>query len=135
MSRSKEDYWIFNKTCINNAFYNVYFLDNQKTHKVKCGVVSFKGKYLFGGDVNISTKDFEVCDSHFWVETKDGMIIDWVINAVTKDTTHKIHNKAEMEALGFKYEYYTNMKAITLKTKKRFGKCGEIDRRCFGEMF
>lgn len=133
--RKNDDYWVKHFTCMNNAYYNVYQLNNKKTHKVRGGGVWFKGKQLFGGDMSITNRKFERSDSHWWVETKDGKIIDWVINEYLEEPDLKkvVWVKSEIEALGFEYRYYENEVAIEKKMRKQFGKCGEMDRRCFGE--
>jgi hypothetical protein len=133
--RKSDDYWIKHFTCMNNAYYNTYQLGNQKTHKVRGGGVWFKGKQLFGGDMSITNRKFERSDSHWWVETKDGKIIDWVINEYLEEPDLKkvVWVKSEIEALGFEYRYYEHEVNIEKKMRKQFGKCGEIDRKCFGE--
>lgn len=133
--RKNDDYWVKHFTCMNNAYYNTYQLKNQKTHKVRGGGVWFKGKQLFGGDMSITNRKFEESDSHWWVETKDGKIIDWVINEYLEEPDLKkvVWVKSEIEALGFEYRYYEHEVNIEKKMRKRFGKCGEMDRRCFGE--
>lgn len=133
--RKNDDYWIKHFTCMNNAYYNTYHLGNKKTHKVRGGGVWFKGKQLFGGDMSITNRKFERSDSHWWVETKDGKIIDWVINEYLEEPDLKkvVWVKSEIEALGFEYRYYENEVAIEKKMRKSFGKCAEGDRRVFGE--
>ena len=132
--RSKNDYWLKEDCCINNAYYNVYHLGNQKTHKVRFGCLYKNNKLLFEEDINVSIKAFQYQKSHCWVETKDGeFIIDWILNDKLQIET-KVHKKSDIEKLGFRYEYYTNEKAIENKMKKRFGECGEIDRKIRGEL-
>lgn len=133
--RKSDDYWIKHYCCVNNAYYNVYKLNNKKTHKVRCGGVWFKGEQLFGSRMDLTTRQFHYRSSHAWVETKDGKIIDWVINEYLEEPDLKkvVWDKKEIEALGFEYRYYDNEVAIERKLRKQFGKSGEMDRRGFGE--
>jgi len=85
--------------------------------------------------MSITNRKFEESDSHWWVETKDGKIIDSVINEYLEEPDLKkvVWVKGEIEALGFEYRYYENEVPIEKKMRKRFGACGEMDRRAFGE--
>ena len=132
-TRSKDDYWLKELCCVNNAYYNVYKLGNQKTLKVRLGGVWKNDKQLFGGDMNVATKNFHEGKSHCWVETKNGeFIIDWVLNDELQIET-KVHKRSDIEKLGFRYEYYANEKAIEKKVRKWFGESGEVDRKLFGD--
>ena len=134
VKREKNDYWILGYDCVNNAYYNTNYLGNKKTHKVRCGGVWFKGKQLFGGEMDITTRKFHYSGSHAWVETTDGKIIDWVINEYLEEDDYKkcVWDKKEMEALGFEYRYYDNEVAIEKKLRKQFGKCSEFCRQVKG---
>lgn len=133
-TRAKDDYWIYNHMCVNNAYYNTYHLGNKKTHKVRCGGIWFNGKQLYGGEMNITTRKFYYGDSHAWVETKDGKVIDWVINEVLEEDDPKkcVWTMSELKDKGIEYRYYDEEVAIEKKLKKQFGKCGEMDRLMWG---
>lgn len=119
---------------MNNAYYNVYHLGNQKTHRVRCGGIYKDGVQLFGGDIDVTTRKFWDRKSHFWVETKDGeYVIDWVLCEELDDEKVKVYKKSDIEALGYSYKYYTHEKGIERKARRTFGGCGECDRRIFGE--
>jgi hypothetical protein len=132
------NYWIKQMCCINNAYYNTHYLGNQKTHKVRCGTVSFKGHDIFTSDLNVSPRKFNFYrGSPWWVETSDGKIIDWVINEYLEEPDLKklVWDKKEIEALGFEYKYYVNEVGIEKKTRKMFGKCDDDERRRWGEWY
>ena len=134
MKRDNTDYWVQLLCCINNAFYNVYYLENEKTHRVRCGRVIFNGKAVGRLPLNVSVREFDYSDTHCWVESKDGKyIIDWVL-CKELDRKVKVYEKAEIEKLGFKYQYYENEKGIFNKLKRRFGKEGDLSRSVMGDM-
>lgn len=137
MPIEKTNYWIKQFCCMNNAYYNTNYLGNKKTHKVRGGGVWFKGEQLFGGDMSVTTRKFIERRSHWWVETADGKIIDWVINEYLEEPDLKklVWDKKEIEALGFEYKYYENEVGIEKKVRKSFGKCGYADRTGFGEWY
>ena len=129
-------FWIKKYECIINAYYNVHFLKNQKTMKVRCGNIFHNGKPLFDTDLEQSVRAFNYYrGSHFWVETDDGKVIDWVLNEKLgeADGSKCVWDKAEMEKLGFTYQYYKNEKGIEKKTAKSFKEVGAQDRRMRGE--
>jgi len=133
--RSADDYWIQRNCCVQSAYYNKNALGNKK-FKVRCGSVWYKGKHLFGKTMNVNTsKAFYYSASHAWNETPDGKIIDWVINDVLGDTTKKLWDKAEVEALGFEYRYYDHEEMIEVKLRKDFKNTDHLVRVCLGEMF
>jgi hypothetical protein len=134
IKREKTDYWIYGFQCVFNAYYNTKFLKNTKTHKVRCGGVWYKGTQLFGGNMNIEPRKFYYGNSHAWVETTDGKIIDWVINEYLEEDDPKkcVWDKKEMEALGFEYRYYDQEEKIEKKLRKQFGSASEFDRQIWG---
>ena len=133
---AQPNFWIKQYQCVINAYYNVYYLKNQKNMRVRCGGIYFNGKPLFDTNLDISVKAFNYYrGSHFWVETNDGKIIDWVLNAELNisDGSKCVWDKNEMEKLGFTYKYYTNEKGIEKKTSKSFKCVTHHDRLIRGE--
>ena len=58
--RKNDDYWLSKENCLFNSYYNTFYLKNTKNHKVRCGIVLFNNDLLYGGDVNILTRNFNI---------------------------------------------------------------------------
>jgi hypothetical protein len=122
------NYWISKKNCYWNSAWNAKHL-NIKGNKARYGCIYYQGKCLYGndGDFNlfetIPTRKFHYGCGHTWTETKDGEIIDWVVNDVLKIPSSQqiVFKKSELEEKGFEWKYYENEKAIKTKTEKMFG--------------
>ena len=130
------DYWIKQRLCYYNAFYNVYFLNNTATHRVRCGEVWFNGKQKTDGELHWKLDDFncDLSNAHFWVETDDGKIIDWIASILMKNKKVKVWDKAELEANGFEYKYYENEKIIFDEAFFQYGDTNDEERSIGGEM-
>ncbi len=123
INRQQDDYWLDKDNCLFNSYYNTFYLKNSKNHKVRCGAVFFNGKQLYGGDTTVSTRKFNLENSHWWVELDGGLgIIDWVINDVSGRRDMRCWEKASVERKGFKWVYYDNEKGIEKKIRKYGGK-------------
>jgi hypothetical protein len=129
------EYWLSTQNCWWNALYHSAHHNDKKNHTQRCGIVYYKGKMLYGEDpdfkkgADISVREFHYGCGHTWTETKDGFIIDWVINwkLGIKSSEKVKFSKSELEELGFKYVYYTNEDNILKKSRKTFScKCKTI---------
>ena len=126
-------YWVKKFLCLYNSHYNVYFLNNETTHKVRCGEVYYKGDLKTDGEKWWTVKDFdyELANSHFWVETEDGKVIDWIASFFMKRDTgvdKKVWSKAELEAHGIKHTYYDHEADILKRGYELYGDASDDDR-------
>ena len=127
-------YWVRTSLCYYNAFYNTYFLNNEKTHRVRCGELFYKGEQKTDGEVHWKLKDFnfDLSNSHFWVETDDGMIIDWIVTFFGKrdmQINKKVWSKEEVKALGIEYKYYDNEAEVFKHAFSLYGDTSDYERR------
>jgi len=129
-----DDYWLAYYQCIANAYYNVYYLGNQKKMKVRFGGVYRYGQPIFGVNVDVSVRKYEYKDSHCWVETNDGKVIDWVLNDLFGTTEKKIWDMSYVKEQGVEYKYFTHEKAIEKKANKTWKAISDTDRHMRGEM-
>jgi hypothetical protein len=130
MSNTNIDYWLCQNNCHHISHYN-YKLD-KKNHTIRAGLVKYKGELLWGTKKEFTTREFKYYEGHSWLETKDGNIVDWVINETLQRSDKKIWTKKEIEDLGFEYIYYDNEKPILNKLKKQFQNSGDMDRKIYG---
>lgn len=126
-------YWVRKCMCLYNSHYNVYFLNNEKTHKVRCGEVYYKGVLKTDGEKWWTVKDFEydLSNSHFWVETEDGMVIDWIARFFMKRDTgvdKKVWSKADLLAHGIEHRYYDHEEDILKRGFNLYGDASDADR-------
>jgi hypothetical protein len=136
MSGNEGGFWICEKNCVWSAFYHKYHLD--KKHNVRAGCLYYKGKCIWGNDEDfdlyekIKTRDFSYSCGHFWTETKDNYIVDWVINKMLcVPSSEKVKwSKEELSELGFEYVRYENEKGIINKSKKLFGCSCKNENTC-----
>ena len=127
-TREQPNYWISRNNCYWSSAWNTKHL-KIKGNTARFGCIYYKGKCLFGNDRDfnlfetIPTRKFHYSAGHTWTETKDGEIIDWVVNSVLKipSTEKVLFKKEELEQMGFEWKYYENEKAIKTKTNKMFG--------------
>lgn len=129
----EQTYWVQNKMCIYNAFYNTYYLKNEKTHRVRCGELFYKGVQKTDGEVHWKVNDFEydLSNSHWWVETDDGKVIDWIPRFFGKrdmGVDKKVWTKEELAELGIEYKYYEHEAEIFKKADKMYGGTGKWER-------
>jgi hypothetical protein len=136
LERAKNDYWISKSKCYYNAFYNTRFLKNDKDHFVRAGELFVNGVQKTDGELDWKVKDFNdnLSNSHFWVETADGKIIDWMANFFMKTLDNKVWDKAELEARGIVHIPYIHEKEIIEKGKELYGDTGEKERKIGKEM-
>lgn len=127
--QTENQYSLIYLNCHFDAWYNTCHFP-KSGNKWRMGMVVYKNKWvLFGNDpdynvgVNISTRNFTYSGGHSWVETKDGNIIDWVINYRMQVSCEEKQEwtKDELKELGFEYMYYVNEDAIRNKTKRQLG--------------
>lgn len=129
-----KSYSVYKMCCHFDSNYNSKHF---KGNKQRAGCVYYKGRCLYG---NLDDKTFEEISTrqvystsflHSWCETKNGTIVDWVIN----DTLNIPSNEKmewsfeELTKLGFEYKYYKNEKGILKKINDSLGckvkKCDE----------
>ena len=120
-------YSVYHGQCHIDAEYNAKHF---KGNKHRAGCVFYKGKCLFGNDdgvdkfENITTREaYSNRFLHSWCETKNGTIVDWVINDTLKiPSSEKVEwNVEELTELGFEYKPYINEKGILKKINASFG--------------
>lgn len=126
-------YWVRRSMCLYNAHYNTYFLNNQTTHRVRCGELFYKGKHKTDGEVHWKLGDFdaELANSHFWVETTDGKVLDWIVSFFGKrdlGIDKKVWTKDEVKALGIEYRYYDHEADIAKRGFELYGDASDYDR-------
>jgi hypothetical protein len=140
LPKPKTKYWINYQNCYWNTSWNTKHL-KIKTNKARYGLIYYKGKCLYGNDSNfnlfekIPARKFYYGCGHTWTETKDGEIIDWVVNHTLKKSSNEkiLWRKDELLELGFEFKYYENEEAIKKKTDKLFGcKCKgkDVNEEC-----
>ena len=121
-------YWISSYNCAWNVLYHKHHHIDKKNNIIRAGCLYYKDKCIWGNDEdfnlyeNIDTRKFHYGCGHFWTETKDGFIIDWVINSLLKiSSTDKVKwSKEELEEKGFRYVPYKYEPNIIKKMKKTF---------------
>ena len=128
-------YWVKNHHCFYNAFYNTYFLGNEKTHRVRCGELYYKGVQKTDGEVHWKVKDFnyDLSNSHWWVETDDGKVIDWIVRFFGKrdmKINKKVWTKEELKELGIEYRYYEHEEEIFKRGFGMYGGTNDFERSC-----
>jgi len=126
-------YWVATTKCLYNAHYNTYFLNNEKTHRVRCGEVHYKGVLKTDGEKWWTVKDFnhDLSNSHFWVETEDGMVVDWIARFFMKRDTgvnKKVWSRAELEAHGIVHSYYDHEEDILKRGFALYGDASDYER-------
>ena len=126
-------YWVRRSLCYYNAFYNTYFLNNEKTHRVRCGELFYKGEQKTDGEVEWKVKDFnyDLSNAHFWVETDDGCILDWIVSFFGKrdlKVEKKVWTKEEVKALGIEHRYYDNEEEVFKRGFALYGDASDEDR-------
>ena len=131
MERSNHDYWISVHHCYYNAFYNTHFLKNTRTHMVRAGELYVNGVQKTDGELDWKVDDFndDLTNAHFWVETLDGKIIDWMANFYMKSTDKKIWNNTDLEANGIIHRRYKHEEQIIKKARQLYGNAGETERK------
>ena len=123
-----KSYSVYRQCCHFDANYNA---NHFKGNKHRAGCVFYKGECLYGNEEG--TKRFENLTTrqaysnrflHSWCETKDGTIVDWVINDTLKiPSSEKIEwTFDELKELGFEYKPYIHEKGILKKINASF-KC------------
>lgn len=127
------NYWVERSRCFYNAFYNTYYLKNEATHRVRCGEVFYKGVQKTDGEVEWEVDDFDsdLSNSHFWVETTDGYIIDWIVSFFMKRDTGIAKEKwlkSEVEAHGIIHRYYDYEDDIFEEGYDLYGKTSDYER-------
>ena len=127
-------YWVRRSLCYYNAFYNTYFLQNEATHRVRCGELFYKGVQKTDGEVEWEVKDFDadLADAHFWVETDDGKVIDWIVSFFGKRDTgvdKKVWTKDELKELGIEYRYYDHEADVFQKGYRLYGQTDDEERK------
>jgi hypothetical protein len=128
---------MYKKCCHQDAIYNTKHLSIRGT-KMRCGLVYYKEKCLFGNDIDfnlfekIPTRKFDYRCGHSWTETKDGKVVDWVVNH-TLNISGEEKNEwtyEELKELGFEYKFYEFEDGIRKKIIKDLGckkKKGDVD--------
>jgi hypothetical protein len=130
MTTTTNQYSLIYQNCSFDAQYNTKHFPKEK-NKWRLGVIFYKEIALYGNDPDfnlgwkISTKDFHYGCGHSWTETKDGDVIDWVVNWKLGVPIEEkcVWTKAELTEKGFLYHYYDNEDAIRKKLERRLGKC------------
>lgn len=127
-------YWVRKCLCLYNAHYNTYFLNNETTHRVRCGELFYKGKQKTDGEVHwkLDEFNFDLSNSHFWVETEDGYILDWIVSFFGKrdlGIDKKLWSKDEVKALGIEHRTYTHEADIATRGFELYGDASDYDRR------
>lgn len=121
-----KSYSVYRQCCHFDANYNA---NHFKGNKHRAGCVYYKGKCLYG---NRDDNTFEEIPTrqvystgflHSWCETKDGTIVDWVINSTLKiPSSEKVEwTFDELKELGFEYKPYIHEKGILKKINSSFG--------------
>ena len=127
------NYWVERRCCLYNAFYNVYYLKNTATHTVRCGGVFVDGVIKTDAELEWKVDDFEpdLSDSHFWAETEDGCVIDWIASFYMRHKTGRKQEKwakSELEANGIVHKYYDYEDVIFEEGYDQYGTTSDIER-------
>jgi hypothetical protein len=126
-------YWVANNLCYYNAFYNTYFLKNDATHRVRAGELFYKGRQQTDGEVHwrVSQFNLDLSDAHFWVETNDGLVIDWIVRLVGKkerDIVQKVWTRDEVTAMGVEHRYYDHEDEVLRRAFDLYGDTCDEER-------
>lgn len=133
LNGKERTYWVKRSLCLYNAHYNVKFLKNEATHKIRCGQLLYKGELKTDGELDWKLEDYnaDLSNAHLWVETDDGKVIDWIVAFFGKRDTKvdkKVWTKEEMEALGIEYRYSPDEERVLKKANALYGDASDYER-------
>jgi hypothetical protein len=133
LSKPYPDYWVKTAMCLYNAHYNVKFLGNEATHKIRCGQLFYKGDIKTEGEVNFMLKDYnhDLSNAHLWVETSDGKVIDWIVTTFgqrDRGVKRKVWTKEEVKEMGIVYVYSPDEAQVLKRANTLYGDADDAER-------